>query len=305
MSSDSHKTRIIVKHAHGAHDDEHGGQWKIAYADFVTAMMAFFLIMWLLNITSDEQKTGIANYFNSAGMVGMPSGTGLLQGGSSVLTAGDAPLENATDSADGGVHSEQEGGEPVPENPTPSAAAASRSQVERQRFEAMKAEIERMMQAANGELHDDAQNIIVEITQDGLRLQLTDRDGRPMFNPGAAEPTPRLARLLGVVGAALSTLPNAIMVAGHTDAQPSGRAGYSNWELSADRANNARRLLERAGINAARVFRVEGSAAAEPLLADLPNDPRNRRIALTVMRSDIVEAMRAAARRTTASATTP
>lgn len=310
MSADPHHhaTRIIVKHAHGAHDDEHGGQWKIAYADFVTAMMAFFLIMWLLNIASDEQKTGIANYFNSISTVGMPAGTGMLNGGSSVMSGGDAPVEASTDSADGGVPSEAEGGIPIPENQTPeaaaAAAAASRSQIERQRLEAMKAELERMMNARDGELRDFAENIIVEVTPEGLRLQLTDRDGRPMFSAGSAEPTPRLARILAVVGAAIATLPNAIIMSGHTDAQPLARAGYGNWELSADRANAARRALERSGVRPERIFRVEGAAASEPLLADLPHDPSNRRIALTIMRTDIVEAMKAAARTTAASVRT-
>ena len=310
MSADHHgPTRIIVKHAHGAHDDDHGGQWKIAYADFVTAMMAFFLIMWLLNITSDEVKTGIANYFNSAGVVGLPSGNGMLSGGSSVLQAGDAPMEQATESADGGVHSEAEGGVPLPEQQQQQqqeeqAAGAARDRIERQRFEAMKAEFERMLNAKDGELREFAQNIIVEVTPEGLRLQLTDRTGRPLFNPGAAEPTPVLARILAVVGQAISTLPNAIILSGHTDASPLGRGSYTNWELSADRANQARRALERNGVQPARIFRVDGSAATEPLLTEAPNDPRNRRIALTLMRTDIVEAMKAAARSTAASVRT-
>jgi chemotaxis protein MotB len=307
VSADHTNTRIIVKHGHGGHhDDEHGGQWKIAYADFVTAMMAFFLIMWLLNITSDEVKTGIANYFNSTGMVGLPAGNGMLQGGSSVINGGDAPLEQATESAEGGLQSEAEGGIPIPEQQPQEASAstASRSQIERQRFEAMKAEFERMLNARDGELREFAQNVIVEVTHDGLRLQLTDNTGKPLFNPGSAEPTPALARIIAVVGQAISTLPNALILAGHTDATPLGRPNYTNWELSADRANHARRVLERSGVQAGRIFRIDGSAATEPLLAGAPNDPRNRRISLTIMRTDIVEAMKAAARSTAASTRT-
>lgn len=311
MSADPQHTRIIVKHAHGGHhDDDHGGQWKIAYADFVTAMMAFFLIMWLLNITTDEQKTGIANYFNAAGLVGLPSGNGMLQGGSSVLNGGDATLEQAQDQAEGGVQSEADGGIPVPDQAAretareSASATANRAAIERQRFEAMKAEFERMLNARDGELHDYAQNIIVEMTPEGLRLQLTDRDGKPLFNPGSAEPTPILARILAVVGQAIGTLPNALIISGHTDAQPLGRGTYTNWELSADRANNARRALERNGVRTGRIFRVDGSAATEPLMPDQPNDARNRRIAVTIMRSDIVDAMKAAARSTAASTRT-
>lgn len=305
MSNDNnHPRRIVIKKVHGAHDDEHGGQWKIAYADFVTAMMAFFLIMWLLSSTTEAQRAGIANFFTSANAVDMPAGTGMLEGGRSVLTAGEAPRERTDPTSAVEAQPEQDGGVPVQntEAQTNTGAAALQNPIERQRFEAMKAEVERMMNSMTGELREFAQNISVEITAEGLRLQLTDRDGAPMFNPGAVEPSPRLARILSVVGGVLATLPNEVVLAGHTDAQPSGRPGYSNWELSVDRANNARRALERAGLGANRIFRVEGKAASEPLVAELPNDPSNRRIVITVLRTGVVAAARAAARRNTPTA---
>jgi chemotaxis protein MotB len=267
MSNDSNQpVRIIVKRVHGAHDDEHGGQWKIAYADFVTAMMAFFLIMWLLASTTPVQRDGIANFFNSAGGAGMPAGNGIFEGGSSVLIAGDAPVDQADGAADGGIRSEQDGGIPAPASEAQDASSSNRNAIERQRFEALKAEVERMMSATNGDLREFAQSISVEIIPDGLRLQLTDRDGLPMFNPGAIEPTPRLARILTIVGGILGTVPNEIVVAGHTDGQRLVRGTYGNWELSSERANNARRVLERGGLNADRIFRVEGKAASEPPL---------------------------------------
>ena len=309
MSADDHPKRpIIIKRQHGDHDEEHGGQWKIAYADFVTAMMAFFLVMWLLSSTTESQREGIAQFFTASSALDLPAGNGVLNGGRSVLVAGDSRHDSLTPVSDGGLRQDQEGGEAAGEGEAPqatlsiapaaassAAAAAPRDPIERQRFDAMKAELERQMQADG--LRDFAQNIQLEMTPEGLRLQVFDRDGAAMFQPGNAEPTPRLARILEVVGSVLATVPNAVVVAGHTDSQAFSRGSYGNWELSADRANSARRGLEQAGVPARRMFRVEGKASVEPLLAEAPDDPRNRRIAITVLRSDVVAEAHAAARR--------
>jgi len=288
MSADDQPRRpIIVKRHGGDHDEEHGGQWKIAYADFVTAMMAFFLVMWLLSSTTESQREGIAQFFTASSILDLPAGNGALDGGRSVLVAGDSRQDALTQVSDGGLRPEQEGGEAAAEGEAPQAApaeAAARDPIERQRFDAIKAELERQMQGEA--LREFAQNLQLEMTPEGLRLQIFDRDGAPMFPPGATEPTPRLARILEVVGGVLATVPNAVVVAGHSDGHGLARANYGNWELSADRANSARRALERSGIAAARMFRVEGKAAVEPLLPAAPNDPRNRRIAVTVLRSD-------------------
>ncbi|WP_043339956.1 flagellar motor protein MotB [Belnapia moabensis] len=295
MSSDNkHKRQIIVKRAHAAHDDEHGGQWKIAYADFVTAMMAFFLVMWLLSSTTEVQKEGIAKFFTSSNSVDMPAGTGMLEGGRSVMTAG-ASRQESPESAEGGVAQNEDSGAAAREANAQTAdgsGAAARDRIERQRLDAMKAEFERQMLTDQGELHSFASSILVEMTPEGLRLQLFDREGAPMFLPASAEPTPRLSRMLGVVGSVLASVPNEVVVAGHTDAQPLGRGSYGNWELSTDRANNSRRVLERSGLLPGRVFRVEGKAASEPLFADQLTDPRNRRIVITVLRSEAVAAAR-------------
>jgi chemotaxis protein MotB len=301
MSADDQKSRpIIIKRHHGDHDDEHGGQWKIAYADFVTAMMAFFLVMWLLSSTTESQREGIAQFFTASSILDLPAGNGTLEGGRSVLTAGEATQAALTQVEEGGARSDQEGGETAADGEAPRAApaapadqAAMRDPIERQRFDALKAELERLM--TTEALREYAQNLQLEMTPEGLRLQIFDRDGAAMFLPGGAEPTPRLARILEVVGGVLATVPNAVVVAGHTDAQALSRNGYGNWELSADRANAARRALERSGVPAPRMFRVEGKAAVEPLLAETPDDPRNRRIAVTVMRSDVLAAAKAAA----------
>ncbi|HWL84046.1 MAG TPA: flagellar motor protein MotB [Roseomonas sp.] len=302
MSADDHPKRpIIVKRHHGEHEEEHGGQWKIAYADFVTAMMAFFLVMWLLSSTTESQREGIAQFFTSSSILDLPAGNGVLEGGRSVLVAGESRQDSLTPVSDGGLRQDREGGEAAGEGEAPQAAvttaseAAARDPIERQRFDALKAELERQMQSDS--LREFAQNIQLEMTPEGLRLQVFDRDGAAMFQPGSAEPTPRLARILEVVGSVLATVPNEVVVAGHTDGQGFSRGGYGNWELSADRANGARRALERSGLPARRMFRVEGKAAVEPLLPETPDDPRNRRIAITVLRSDVVAEARAAARR--------
>ncbi|MBC9207755.1 OmpA family protein [Roseomonas aerophila] len=300
MSTDPNKRPIIIKKHHAPHDDDHGGQWKIAYADFVTAMMAFFLVMWLLSSTTEAQKDGIAQFFNASSILNMPSGNGALDGGRSMLVAGDSREDSLTTVSDGGLREDSEGGETANQGEAAQAASAAgqssglRDPIERQRFEAMKAEIERQLGTADGALRDFAQNIQVEMTPEGLRLQIFDRDGTPMFAPGGTEPTPRLNKILQVLGNILATVPNAVVVAGHTDAQAFNRNSYGNWELSSDRANSTRRVLEQNGVPPARMYRVEGKASVEPLMQEAPNDPRNRRIAITVMRADVVAAARAA-----------
>jgi chemotaxis protein MotB len=293
MSADHDKRPIIIKKHHAPHDDDHGGQWKIAYADFVTAMMAFFLVMWLLSSTTEAQKDGIAQFFNASSVVNLPAGNGVLNGGPSVMTAGDSRTDALTPTSEGGLRADSDGGESANNGEAAQAAAARqdggvRDPIERQRLEAMKAEIERQLGPNGGALHDFAQNLRVEMTPEGLRLQIFDRDGTAMFAPGGAEPTPRLARILEVLGGVLATVPNAVVVAGHTDGQGFSRGAYGNWELSADRANSTRRVLERQGVQPARMYRVEGKASVEPLLPQAPADPRNRRIAITVMRADAV-----------------
>jgi chemotaxis protein MotB len=284
MSADHDKRPIIVKKHHAPHDDDHGGQWKIAYADFVTAMMAFFLVMWLLSSTTEAQKDGIAQFFNASSVVSLPAGNGVLNGGPSVMTAGESRTDPLTPASDGDESAN---------NGEEAQAAAARQDggvrdpIDRQRLEAMKAEIERQLGPNGGALHDFAQNLRIEMTSEGLRLQIFDRDGAPMFAPGATEPTPRLSRILEVLGGVLATVPNAVVLAGHTDGQSFSRGAYGNWELSADRANSARRVLERQGVRPARMYRVEGKASVEPLLPEAPADPRNRRIAITVMRADL------------------
>jgi len=281
MASDPNSKRPIIVKKRAAHHDEHGGQWKVAYADFVTAMMAFFLIMWLLASSTSNEREVIAKYFSSTSLFDLPSGNGVLNGGKSVMEGTDSrPYRGAPSKKDAKPGGEKEKDVKAQESP-----AAARERAERQRFEALKAEIERMMAA--GELKSAVNSVDIAMTADGLRIQIFDRDGQPMFAPGASEPLPRLRQILDVIGQVLATVQNSVILSGHTDAQPMLRDAYSNWELSADRANAVRRTLEGGSLPRGRIVRVEGRAATDLLVPAAPLDPRNRRIAITILRSDV------------------
>jgi chemotaxis protein MotB len=284
---DQKRPIIIVKKHGGHHDDEHGGQWKVAYADFVTAMMAFFLIMWLLSSASQPERQIIAQYFNSTSMFDMPAGSGVLAGGKGVMEGQDTKQARGQPSARDNTGKVEK----VLDAKRPDKSSA-KDREERQRFEALKAELERMM--ASGELKSAANNVEVTMTSEGLRINIFDRDGEAMFVPGGSEPTARLKMILGVVAQVLGTVKNAVILTGHTDAAAMQRAAYSNWELSADRANAVRRSLSGSGLTQDRLLRVEGRAAVDLLMPQAPLDPRNRRIAVTILRSDVEQQMRAA-----------
>ncbi len=278
ITGNDQKRPIIIKRI-TAHDDGHGGQWKVAYADFVTAMMAFFLIMWLLSSTTSNDREVIAKYFLSTSIFDLPAGTGVLNGGPSVMDGAEPkPVRTVPIVKDA---------KPDQRKDTQSgdSASQSRDRTERQRFEALKANLDQMM--VSGELKAESSNMDVATTPDGVRIQIFDRDGEPMFSPGGSEPLPRLKAILDVVAQVLGTVQNSIILSGHTDGHALQRGTYSNWELSADRANAVRRTLEATGLASGRIIQVEGRAATDPLLPQTPLDPRNRRIAITILRSDI------------------
>jgi chemotaxis protein MotB len=277
MSDPRHAKRPIIVKRQAAHDDEHGGQWKVAYADFVTAMMAFFLVMWLLSTATQNERAVIAKYFSTASLFDLSAGKGVLSGGKSVMSDGETKAERINTS----MHS-RKGAEESDKPNTPEAVIKDR--LERQRFEAIKAELERM--ELQGALKSVADHLTFDIAPEGLRIQVFDRDGEAMFGTGSYEPSSRLSTILSVIAQVLGTVQNSIIVTGHTDAQVLQRATYSNWELSADRANAVRRQLEAGGVASGRFAGIEGRAATEPLVAQIPTDPRNRRIAITVLRGD-------------------
>lgn len=273
----------IKKAAHGAH----GGAWKIAYADFVTAMMALFLLLWLLGSTTEEQRGGIADHFNIPIMVALMGQPGA--GAATVLPGGGADLlrpEEPLTPPD--VPTLQQLQQAIHEQQLRQAQMA----LDRQRIENLRGQIEQAI-AANPQLAEYGEQIRLEMVQDGLYIQIVDELNRPMFDLGSSVVEPHLRNILRQIAVSLGAVENRISIFGHTDAVPFGRGalGFSNWELSADRANASRRELMAAGLPEARIARVVGMGPSQPLLPEAPLDPRNRRIGILVLTQDAEERM--------------
>ncbi|MCL6555665.1 MAG: flagellar motor protein MotB [Burkholderiales bacterium] len=285
MSDDSQRP-IIVKRVKKAAHGHHGGAWKIAYADFVTAMMAFFLLMWLLGSTTKAQREGIAEYFKAPLKISMSGGSGAGDA-SSVIKGGGMDLSRKTGQ--------------VEKTDTPQkkktvnleAARAEQERLERQRLESLKAKLEQLIES-NALLKQFKRQLLIDITSEGLRIQIVDEQNRPMFNVGSAVMQPYARQILAEIAKVLNDVPNTISLSGHTDATPysGGERGYSNWELSADRANAARRELVAGGIAEGKILRVVGLASAVPFDKDNPYNPINRRISIIVMNKRTEEAVR-------------
>ncbi|MEQ8405319.1 MAG: flagellar motor protein MotB [Oceanicaulis sp.] len=292
MASDQPIIIKKVKKA-GGHG-HHGGAWKVAYADFVTAMMAFFLMMWLINNTEPEQRQGIADYFAPASVSESTSGSGGVLAGTAF---GD---EGVRGSGSASVV-ERLAPRPAPtrereqQSPEASASADDQPQVTTdavanalaRRESAQFASAEQSLRQAlqdMPELAELSRHVIIEETPEGLRIQLVDQEGRPMFNPGQILPNERASVLLRAVAEIAQRLPNRISISGHTDASPAPRSGPSNWQLSAARANAALEVISEAGIPEHRIAEVRGKAGAEPLFPDDPYLPGNRRLSITLLR---------------------
>jgi chemotaxis protein MotB len=350
MSANGELRPIIIKKKKiVGGDGHHGGAWKVAYADFVTAMMAFFLLMWLLNATSEEQRKGLADYFNpvlpisrtSAGGAGMLAGDTIFSEETSAGTApeGVPPKPNHNDAGpplgeEAAMIDEQQD---APEDASSSAASSGNerpegallelgsaglgaagldgedldaerleemgiaatasnstleiegdaearaiAQAEQERLEAVGERVAKAMrEAENGALQ---RHFFLRITPEGLVIEIIDVEDQPLLASASAKPAPILSMLVDVLVPVLGETTNDIAVVGHTDAVPFGGVEYSNWELSADRANAARRMLTGRGLPETRIKRVTGKAAVEPLVADA-SAAQNRRIAITLLRN--------------------
>ncbi|MFZ5547879.1 MAG: flagellar motor protein MotB [Pseudomonadota bacterium] len=281
MAGDAKKLQPIIvkkikKGGHGAH----GGAWKIAYADFVTAMMAFFLLMWLLGSTTEGDKKGIADYFASPLKVALAGGAGsgdashVVKGGGEDLTRSNGQIKR--------------GDVDAPKKTINLAALkAEQRRAEIARLQEIKQTIEQKI-AASERLKAMAGQLRLDMTRDGLRIQIVDEQNRPMFASGSSAVQPYMRELLQAIGAILTEVPNLLTLEGHTDATPfsGGERGYSNWELSADRANASRRELMAGGLAENRVLRVQGLAFSQPFDRQDPQSPANRRISIIVMNRD-------------------
>ncbi len=290
MSASDEVRPIIIKRKKIIAAGHHGGAWKVAYADFVTAMMAFFLLMWLLGATDEKQRKGLADYFNPSLAVNRTTGggAGMLEGKAFYAEEPAAgtqpegvPPKPTHDDAGPPLGDEAAAPETPPDAPPGETAAQAAERAEQARLEEVGRQIAAAMNAAeDGTL---VRHFFLRITAEGLVIEIIDADDQPLFASASAVPAPILPMLIDVLVPVLGETTNDIAVVGHTDAVPFGGADYSNWELSADRANAARRLLAAHGLPEGRIARVTGKAAVEPLVAD-PTAPQNRRIAITLLR---------------------
>ena len=283
---------IIIKRIKKVAGGHHGGAWKVAYADFVTAMMAFFLLMWLINTTSPEQKRGIADYFAPASVSETTSGSGGILAGTALGKEGakqNGSMSIIQDASPDSRHPDDGKSKDGSKAKSPEQATTSelREALQKREEAAFAAAAQSLRQALQDmpELAELSKNIIIDQTPEGLRIQLVDQEGRSMFPTGTAAPNDRAKLLLRAIAKIINQLPNRISIYGHTSASagPGGKAD-GDWTLSATRADSSRRILQGAGVDPDRVYQVSGKATSEPLYPDDPTLPGNRRIAIVLLR---------------------
>ncbi len=275
--ADDNLRPIVVKRIKKVAGGHHGGAWKIAYADFVTAMMAFFLLMWLLGSTAKGDLQGIAEYFATPLKVAMAGGSGsgdsssVIQGGGRDLTRKDGQVKKGEDP-------------PAKKTYDLKGVQAELERIEAEKLKGLKARIEAAIEASPT-MKQFRKQLLMDITTEGLRIQIVDAQNRPMFAIAKAELQPYTREILREIGRVLNDMPNKISLSGHTDGTPysTGDKGYSNWELSADRANASRRELIAGGMEDGKIVRVVGLSSAVLMDTQNPNSPINRRISIIVM----------------------
>ena len=284
----SDKRPIVIKRIKKVAGGHHGGAWKIAYADFVTAMMAFFLLMWLLGSTAKSDLAAISEYFNTPLKVAMFGGassgdsSSIIKGGGKDLTKSDGEVRK---------------GDTPPEIKKINLKAVMDELLRLEKIKeiAKLKELKVMIEQAinnNVKLKEFKSQILLDITSEGLRIQIVDEKNRPMFRVGSAELVPYTKEILHEIGKTLNQMPNKVSLSGHTDAlaYSSDRKGFSNWDLSADRANASRRELIVGGMDEAKVVRVVGLSSAVLFDKENPLNPVNRRISIIVMNKKAEEA---------------
>ena len=267
---------IVIKRIKKVSGGHHGGAWKIAYADFVTAMMAFFLLMWLLGSTSTGDLQGISDYFKTPLKVALTGGSGSGDSSSLIKGGGQDLMRSAGQVRRGEVREKK--------NTVNMAALRAERAQEKDKLSKLKERVEDVIFKSPA-LQDMRDQIRLELTVDGLSIQIVDANNRPMFASGSSVVQVAMRELLRTLGGLLNDVENPISLTGHTDAAPyvGGNRGYSNWELSADRANASRRELIAGGMKGDKVLRVMGVGPVVPLDKSNPLDPMNRRIAIVVL----------------------
>ena len=300
MNNDKPASPIIIKRVRRRSHGYHGGAWKVAYADFVTAMMAFFLVMWIIGVGTREQKAAIAEYFRNPSLTpgtatmappgkngpGGASDSMIKLGGAMDLSHGPGKdRHNGPPGAASKEEMDKRERTPDPEHSQDAQAEAEKRarEADKQRLEELKEQLNAAIQKSQA-LAPFKDQLLLDITPEGLRIQIVDKLNRPMFDLGSAQLKDYTRTILGELAGFINKVPNHISITGHTDdARYSSEHGYSNWELSADRANAARRALLAGGLDDDKVIRVVGLAATVPLDRDKPGNPINRRISIIVM----------------------
>ena len=276
MSEDSQRPIVVKRIKKGGHAS-HGGAWKIAYADFVTAMMAFFLMMWLLGSTAKGDLKGIADHFKMPLRVAMFGGDGAGDA-TSVIKGGGTDLTRSAGQVRKGDGQPTKGREAKPEE------QIEFEKKEKQLLLDLKSRIENMIDS-NPAIKQFKNQLLLDITSEGLRIQIVDELNRPMFDTSSAEVKPYTREILKEIGLLLNGVPNRVSLSGHTDALQfaGGDKGFGNWELSANRANAARRELVTGGMDEFKVLRITGLASTIMFDRNDPLNPVNRRISIIVM----------------------
>lgn len=260
------KRPIIIKRKKGRHP-HHGGAWKIAFADFMTAMMALFLVLWILSTSNPDQRKAVAEYFRSPIVVALTNGDRDSASTSAIPGGGQDPTYTEGEVRTIDIRQESR-------------------RIERQHLEELKRRLEEAIDL-NALLKEFKDQILIDLIPEGLRIQLVDSDKRPMFEVGSSKVAPYMRDLLRVIAPILNQLPNSIQISGHTDSRPyaGGEKGYSNWELSAERANASRRELVAGGLDSGKLLRVSGMADELRFDGAGELDAINRRIAIIVVDS--------------------
>jgi chemotaxis protein MotB len=246
---------IIIKKKKSGHGEHHGGAWKVAYADFVTALMAFFLVMWLVSMVAPEKRAAVAEYMKNFNLF-KESGSSFMDKTSQVLNQPDkgfriSPQDLSKGSGGGGITSEEL--------------------------------VKKLKKAIEEKLTSVKNQVLVDIIEGGVRVQIVDAEGEMMFPSGSADLTTKAKEILRIVSDNINSVTNRIAIEGHTDAAPFKNAQTTNWELSTARASAARRELEKNGIDSSKMARVVGYADQELLVPDNPKDSRNRRISIILL----------------------
>lgn len=269
MSAHDGKRPIVIRRKKVVHG-HHGGSWKIALADFMTALMALFLVMWILSVSTDEQRASVAEYFSTPLVAAVRGGDSISESPSIIPGGGPDPMHTEGERAR--IDSRQQ---------------TRPSDEQRRFFRDLQRRIEAAIEA-DPELRELRDQMRFSMTPEGLLIQLLDTDRRPMFQVGSDQLEPHMRRLLMTMAPLINELPNALSISGHTDSLPyaGGYVGYSNWELSTDRANASRRALVVGGLDSEKLLRVAGMADRLPLPDTESKDPMNRRIALLVLSED-------------------